>query len=93
MGYRDCVILPASGGFGEYESGEYGGDLYEDSSLLVGEMYNGTGFELFELGKDTLPEGLDDIRGRIRNEPDRVFGGLDDHGVPHYFGVSEISGK
>jgi len=93
MGYRECVILPASGGFGEYESGEYGGDSYEDSSTLIAEMYAGCGFELFDLGKDALPEGLEDIRGRIRNEPARVFGGLDDQGTPRYFGVSEISGR
>ena len=90
MSYKECTILAASGGFGEYEVGEYNGEAFEDQDALIDAMREGAGFELFELGKDELPEGLEDIRGRIRNEPARVLGGLDDHDVPHYFGVSEI---
>jgi hypothetical protein len=90
MSFKECTIRAASGGFGEYEAGEYSGDAFSDQYALIDAMREGAGFELFELGKDELPEGLEDILGRIRNEPDRVFGGLDSDNIPHYFGVSAI---
>ena len=90
MSYKECTILPATGGFGEYQAGEFNGEKFSDAETLADALREGAGFELFELGKEELPEGLEDIRGRIHNQPERVFGGLDAQDVPHYFGISEF---
>ncbi len=90
--FAETTIKPCSSGFGMYEPGEYNGDKWEDETDLINEM--GSNVELFELGTDELPEGMDDIRGNIRNEPDRVFGYLYETGggeiEVYYVGVSEI---
>jgi hypothetical protein len=73
MHYYEVVITPAHGGFGAYETSlDLTGDAWEDENDLVSEMRNNEP-ELVELGVDELPEGVDDIRGRIHNEPYRVF--------------------
>jgi hypothetical protein len=70
-----CVrVLPSSGGFGVYTveaSKPAYSEAYELSDLLPW-MREGEG-ELFELGVDDLPAEARDIRGRIENEPSRVF--------------------
>lgn len=69
-------ISPANGGFGQYQAQPINGDAWADDSGLVAEMaqaINDQGGELLELGVDELPDGVEDIRGRIHNEPARVF--------------------
>ena len=54
------------------------------------DIFNGAAGEVFEFGKDK-PEWMEDIRGQIQNEPDRVFVELTTHGdETHamYFGLT-----
>ena len=43
--------------------------------------------DVYELGVDILPEGVEDIRGKIHNKPDRVFAVKDGSEV-YYFGIN-----
>lgn len=45
---------------------------------------------LFELGVDEFPPPILDIRGRIENQPERVFAWIDCDGEARYFGVSAL---
>ncbi len=42
---------------------------------------------IFEFGSGELPSPIADIRGRIENEPERVFAWVDTDGEAHYFGL------
>ena len=46
--------------------------------------------DLYELGVDELPEGIEDIRGRIQNEAARVFGWLDERGAVQYSCIVQV---
>jgi len=70
--YHEITIKPTSGGFGEYEAGTELSDGWADETDLHHEMA-GNVDEMVELGVDEIPEEVEDIRGRIRNAPDRVF--------------------
>ena len=66
-------IKPTSEFPGTFEA-HYSGEIVDDADLL-----NGAIGEIYEFGKDA-PEWMDDIRGNIQNEPDRVFVEVTDHG-------------
>jgi hypothetical protein len=87
--YAETVIKPANSGFGMWEVGEYSEDLWENEDALIDAMAENL-IEIFELGVDELPEGFEDIRGRINNEPDRVFGYRAFWQDIGYAGVSKI---
>ena len=73
--YAEARIAPCSSGFGEYQVQEPG-DTWDDLGDLMDEMRSGcniTGERLLLLGYESLPEGIEDIRGRIHNEPPRVY--------------------
>lgn len=89
--YFEQMISPAAGGFGEWQADPINGDAWVDESDLAAEMAQGAadmGAELIELGVDDLPEGVEDIRGRIHNEPARVFAILADDGNVAYTGIA-----
>lgn len=71
--YLECSIQGSSAGFGEYQRGEANGEAWDDLHALIFAMRENCGGEIYQLGVDTLPEGIDDIRGSIQNEPDHVF--------------------
>ena len=83
-------IKRASGGFGEWDTGErvdYSESEFDDDRNL---------FEIYELGEDELPAGVEDIRGSIHNQTGRIFSlvkrspyGEDEPDVVRYFGVEE----
>lgn len=83
--YKETTIRPAHSGFGMYQTGEFNGDRYADLSDLIGEAISNVG-EVFELGVDELPDGVEDIRGQIYNQPKYVFAYMD-CGEVAYFGV------
>lgn len=97
--YYERTIQAASGGFGEYEASTEkpaSADLWADEEDLLSAIRNNISADVFELGRDELPEGLEDIRGRIRGQPARVFGYVEeDHGELRatYFGISEAIGR
>jgi hypothetical protein len=90
--FTEVTIQPAHSGFGIWKA-----DLadvsyeweYEDD--LIAEI-RGPEWDLFELGVDALPEGVEDIRGLIQDEPDRVFAIVwDDDGWVQYTGIQSQS--
>lgn len=89
-----CVeynISGACGGFGMWQPNEGASFVGDADSLLNIIRENLNGF--FELGEDDLPEGMDDIRGSIYNQPQRIFGYFDNESPddePFYFGIDEI---
>jgi hypothetical protein len=91
--YKATVIKRCHSGFNMWEAGEYG-EGWDDENDLVNEIYQNIHEEIFELGVDELPEGMEDIRGRINGEPDRVFGYMADCGggteEPCYVGISKV---
>jgi hypothetical protein len=94
MRYQTSTIKPAHGGFGEWDLDR--NQSFEPDGLDLQEVEQqareNVG-EIYELGKDDLPEGIEDIRGSIHNEPTHVYGYLyEEHGetYPMYFGIDEI---
>jgi hypothetical protein len=90
-------ILPSSGGFGTWQVEESKSDYseaYEDEADLVSLLHDVAG-DVYELGVDDLPEDREDrapvrdIRGRIENEPRRVFARVD-AGRVTYEGIVEV---
>ena len=43
--------------------------------------------DVYELGVDILPQGVEDIRGKIHNNPERVFAVKDGSEI-YYFGLN-----
>lgn len=87
--YREYTIKPASAGFGEYDT--VACDAQEDLDVLLNEIRHNLG-QIAELGVDDLPEGIEDIRGSIHNEPTHVYVALSLPGegeAPTYFGIEE----
>lgn len=71
-----------------FEAHHVSGEVMDDADLL-----NGAVGEIYEFGKDE-PEWIEDIRGQIQNEPDRVFVELTTHGdETHamYFGLTNAA--
>ena len=89
--YHEVAITPCAAGFGEWDVGEANGDPYSDRHDLLGAIQDNIGetWNLANTPDDSLPEGMQDIRGSIRNQPDYVYGYLDDSDQPHYFGIIE----
>lgn len=90
--YFEVVITPAPG------SSEFlvnsNGEAWSNQDDLADAMAEGIrdqGGELIEIADgNVLPQGLEDIRGRVHNEPSRVFGWLDHEGEPHYCGIQMV---
>ena len=64
-----------------------------DEFIDDADLFNGAVGEIYEFGKDE-PEWMEDIRGQIQNEPDRVFVELTTHGdETHsmYFGLTNAA--
>ena len=90
--YYEQVIVPASGGFGEYDTLPINGDGYANADDLEFDMHVGIdalGGDFVALSDDPLPDWAEDIRGRIHNEPERVYAALLD-GQVVYFGLTGI---
>ncbi len=87
--YMETIIKPTGNYPIVWQSVE-DGEKWEFEEDLLAAMYQSV--EMFELGVDSLPEGIEDIRGTIGREPGRVFGWLcDDEGCPvRYSGVLEV---
>lgn len=89
--YMEHTIHPSHSGFGMWQVGE-GGPLHEDAMALRDSIVENVG-GIWELGVDELPKSMEDIRGSIYNQPDRVFGFFDPESHPSeavYFGINEV---
>jgi hypothetical protein len=83
------TIEPANSGFGMYQTGNHNGESWELDNLLSS-IKNNTAYNqifLFELGQDDLPTDIEDIRGKINNEPQKIFAQVLD-GELSYFGIN-----
>ena len=89
MKFYEVSVLPASGGSDEYQCAPIDGEGWSDAFDLLHEIEGTLCTDVFELIGD-LPDGLEDIRGRIHDEPAAVYGWLDGSGAPHYFGIEGV---
>lgn len=73
--YMETTVSKCASGFGEYQCEEYNGDKYASASDIMDEIKSNMDYFdcLYVLGKDELPTDIEDIRGRIHNEPEIVF--------------------
>lgn len=97
--YYFQTIQPHHAGFNQWQqSHELNNGWAMDSDLIQEIADNLSGVELFELGKDELPEGLEDIRGNILGGTPRetilsesIFGYLGEDAQPVYFAIVETA--
>ena len=75
--FFEVTLQGCSGGFGEFERHPNNGEEYwqDEDELLTAMIEDSSdgGGELMELGVDDLPDDVEDISGRIHDEPYRVF--------------------
>ena len=69
-GWKSCLIQPVSGGFGEWECSEFEGPSGLEP---IEQMQEGGHRNFYVLGTDDLPDGVEDIRGCVRGEPDVII--------------------
>jgi hypothetical protein len=93
--YTEFTIRPADSGFGMWQRGEkqvspqnsyaYLNDLIMDGELIA--------LDDALADEDFIKAGIEDIRGRIYNEPGRIYAVLGEEGdgspCVRYFGVDE----
>ena len=93
--YTEFTIRPADSGFGMWQRGEKQGGpqtSYADLSDLVmaGELID---LDAALADEDFIEAGIEDIRGRIYNEPGMIYCVLGEEGdgspCVRYFGVDE----
>ncbi len=93
--YTSCSIMPAPSGFGMWQRGEKQmgretsyADLYD--LVMAGGLID---LEAALEDPDFIEAGIEDIRGRIYNEPGMIYCVLDEEGdgspCVRYFGVEE----
>jgi hypothetical protein len=91
MAYKECRIQPCAGGSGGYQPDGPDAQAWDDEGDLLDALrYDVAPADLYELGVDELPDGIEDIRGRIQNEPARVFGWLDEQGIAQYACIVQL---
>jgi hypothetical protein len=89
--FYEVSIQACPSGFGEFQCQPINGEGWADVNELLTEITSNNDhvFELTdEVVDSALPGQADDIRGRIHNEPDRVFAIVDGDRV-FYFGIVE----
>lgn len=82
-----CVgIKPSHAGFGEYVTTPSDEEVFELECFL-----DECAGEIIELCAGAeLPDWAEDIRGRIHDEPDRVYAHKTDQGIVEYFGFNDV---
>lgn len=79
------AIIPSDGGDWElYPTSEPFDTIDADYLVEVLREQREIGSNIYELGVDELPDKIDDIRGSIQHEPDRVFVTVSDDGVDYW---------
>lgn len=90
--FYEVTINPASGGFGMYNAVVHD-SAWASEGDLIQEIYNcawHSNADIYRLGEDTLPDNVEDIRGRIYHEPALVFARVENEDIS-YFGIAERS--
>lgn len=70
--FYEVQIVPVASGGGQWQVSSPQGEGWVDAEDLVADMAQGP-WTLYELGVDTLPEGVEDIRGTVQGAPFRLF--------------------
>ena len=83
---QEVFIRPASGGFGQYECQR---DRAGEKFISVQDMLPAHNFIDLDDEAD-LPDGVEDIRGRVRDEPDHIYAVSDGRGGWYYVGADEV---
>ena len=83
--YFEVTITPAHGGFDEFQCSEINGEAWDFEADLLQEAG-----DIIVLGRDELPDGIEDIRGRIHNEPQTIFAIVHDEHHVSYYGIVEV---
>ena len=65
---KQVTIQRSHSGFGMYQAGGIDSEVYDLADIL-----NELGENTYQLGKDALPDGIEDIRGKVYNEPDVIY--------------------
>jgi hypothetical protein len=79
-------IKPAPGGFGEWQAQQPEDDMPLEP--FENAIYSEEQGDVYELGVDDLPEGVEDIRGNIHDEPDAVYAVVEENSNVAYFGIN-----
>jgi hypothetical protein len=87
--FHAVAISPCSAGFGQYQVSPINSEAWASALDLLAEIAGNVG-DVFSLGVDALPPGIEDIRGRIENEPESIHAYFE-NGGPVYFGIAQIS--
>jgi hypothetical protein len=80
----EYLIQPHHSGFDEWQC-----NCGDSEPVELDEIFQSIDGQIFELGVDELPEGVENILGLIHNEPERVFVVLKDDETT-YFGIDSI---
>lgn len=94
--FFEVSIFPSAGGFGEHECQPINGAGWVDADDLLSEICSNIDTPFWELGVNDIeaidsPEPIEDIRGRVRDAPARIFAYLDAQSAcPRYFGIVEF---
>lgn len=89
--YVLCTIVPVTDGSGEWQSLWPGDDIGWEKLSDLFLAVCGTAMPYMLGSGYPFPKGLEDISGRVRNPPDRIFRWVDDSGEVKYFGVEYIA--
>lgn len=85
--YYQCSVVPSNSAVGEWVCGEY------ISKPIAFESFDGymylNGKEYWVLGKDDLPEDVENIKGRVLNEMELLVAVREPDGGVSYFGFIE----
>ncbi len=87
--FFEVSIIPTCGSFEEYQCQPIGSEGWADRDDLIDEV-RANEHQVFVLGEDEVPSGVEDIRGRIHNEPPCILAVLFQDGSVSYFGIVEV---
>jgi hypothetical protein len=86
--WAEVPIKPHHAGFGMWQADRTAAEYeWDDAETLIQEIRSNISAEVYELGKDELPPEVEDIRGSVYEEPDRILAYVDGDGHVWYVGV------
>jgi hypothetical protein len=86
--WAEVPIKPHYAGFGMWQADRNAAEYeWDDAETLIQEIRSNINAEIYELGKDELPPEIEDIRGSVYEEPDRILAYVDEDGHVWYIGV------
>jgi hypothetical protein len=88
---KTTQITPADAGFGMYQTTGWSDEHYELIEL-ISQIKENTAYavvDIYELGVDKLPSDVEDIKGKVQDEPAKIFAVILDGDIT-YMGVSPV---